>query len=77
MGMKRGVEQRMHAAIDEVSETTQQLIAGGVDPIEASKAAAIMTKAAVSENLRRRWAGLNAAGITQTLSREGDQPRLN
>lgn len=68
MAMTDGMKQWAGAAVDTMDETARNLISKGVDPIEAVKASAIITKQAVFERIDHHFANQNAAIITNSLS---------
>jgi len=76
MSMKDGIRVYVASAIDTASETAWDLIDGGLEPKEAIKASAILTKQSVNERLERNFANQNAAGITHRLKRKGSENRV-
>lgn len=67
MSMKHGIQQWVDGAVDTVEETSLELIAGGIEPEAAVRAAAIMTKKAVAARLEKNLGNQNAASITHAL----------
>lgn len=67
MKIKDRIENWCHASVDTTVKTAEQLMQGGMEPIPALQAAGILTKSAVTEELRRQLANRNAAEITTRL----------
>ncbi len=75
--MKNGIKMWVNAAIDTMDQTAQSLIDGGVDPKEAVKAAALLTKSSVADRLEQNLGNLNAAEFTHGLRTQQEKPLLN
>ena len=72
--MTDGIKKWVVAAVDTMDDTAQRLIDGGVEPKEAVKAAAIMTKKAVADSLDEHLGNLSAAHFTRALRTQKDHP---
>jgi hypothetical protein len=68
--MTEGIRNVAHSAIDTVEDVALKLINGGVDPQEAVKAAAIVTKGSVDELIRDKFERRSASDITQNIKSE-------
>lgn len=77
MGMKEGIQQWVNTALDTKDEIATEMIAAGVDPIEALKASTVVTKSGVAQKLDRHFGNRNAAEITHTISSHSETNPLN
>lgn len=68
--MSEGIRNVAHSAIDTVEEVALKLMKGGVEPNEAVKAAAIMTKTSVDELINEKFENRSASNITQNIKSE-------
>lgn len=75
--MKEGIQQWVNTALDTKDEIAAEMIAAGVDPMQALKASTVVTKSGVAEKLDRHFGNKNASEITQTISSHSSINPLN
>ncbi|WP_413484590.1 hypothetical protein [Morganella psychrotolerans] len=66
--MVNGVKKTVNSALDIKDEICTEMIQGGVDPLQALKASAIVTKSRMNEIVERHFGNNNASEITSGLA---------
>ncbi|MGV6491543.1 hypothetical protein ACTUVK_000960 [Stenotrophomonas rhizophila] len=74
MSMTDGIKVWVDGALDTMDETARMLMAGGLEPEAALKAAKIMTKQSVADRLERNLGDLSASDFTHELRTQSSKP---